>query len=144
MLLNRIHVEPQQSLKSWNVEFDSENGRSSSPSWCCSSANQNTQLHNIISHGTVTPQTISHFTAPPIGPYQMLINAKIGGKDHHQWMAARADTNQCHRRVTYDMAKSIQITRVTSANMTHLTKILVVNHKQLSNDIIDPLFLWYL
>jgi hypothetical protein len=28
-----------------------------------------------------------------------------------------------------------------SANMTHSTKILAVNHKQLSNDIIDPLFL---
>jgi hypothetical protein len=42
-------VEPQQSLKSWNLEFDSNNRRSSSPSWCCGSANQNTQLHNIIS-----------------------------------------------------------------------------------------------
>jgi hypothetical protein len=43
------------------------------------------------------------------------------------------------------MAKSIQISRRTSANMTHhLTKISAVNHKQLSNDIIDPLFLWYL
>jgi hypothetical protein len=31
-----------------------------------------------------------------------------------------------------------------SANMTHSTKILAVNHKHLSNDIIDPLFLWYL
>jgi hypothetical protein len=59
-------------------------------------------------------------------------------------MVARADTNQCHRRVAYDMAQSIQVTRVMSANMTHLTKILAVNHKQLSNDIIDPLFLWYL
>jgi hypothetical protein len=28
--------------------------------------------------------------------------------------------------------------------MTHLTKILAVNHEQLSKDIIDPLFLWYL
>jgi hypothetical protein len=76
-------MEPQQSLKSWNVEFDtSENGRSSSPSWCCGSANQNTQLHSIISHGAVTPQTISHFTEPPIRPYKMSINAKIGRKDH--------------------------------------------------------------
>jgi hypothetical protein len=33
---------------------------------------------------------------------------------------------------------------VTSANMTHSTKILAVNCKQLSSDIIDPLFLWYL
>jgi hypothetical protein len=35
-------------------------------------------------------------------------------------MAARADTNQCcrHHDVAYDMAKSIQIARVTSANMT--------------------------
>jgi hypothetical protein len=31
-----------------------------------------------------------------------------------------------------------------SANTTHLTKILVVNRKQLSSNIIDPLFLWYL
>jgi hypothetical protein len=76
-------VEPQQSLKSWNVEFDSENSRSSCPSWLCGSANQNIQLHNIISHGAIiTPQTISHFTAPPIGLYQLLISAKIGGKDH--------------------------------------------------------------
>jgi hypothetical protein len=59
-------------------------------------------------------------------------------------MAARADTNQCCRCVAYDMAKSIQISRVTSANTTHWTKILAVNCKQLSNDIIDPLFLWYL
>jgi hypothetical protein len=42
------------------------------------------------------------------------------------------------------MAKGIQISRVMSANMTHLTKILAVNRKQLSSDIIDPLFLWYL
>jgi hypothetical protein len=119
MLLNRIHVEPQQSLKSWNVEFDSKNCRSSSPSRHCGSANQNTQLHNVISHGAVTPQTISHFTAPSIGLYQLLISAKIGGKDHHQRTAARADTNQRLRHVTDDMAKSIQITRVMSANMTH-------------------------
>jgi hypothetical protein len=33
---------------------------------------------------------------------------------------------------------------VTSANTTHSTKILAVNCKQLSSDIIDPLFLWYL
>ena len=60
-------------------------------------------------------------------------------------MAARADTNQCCRHVAYDMAKSIQISRVTSANTTHSTKILAVNRKQLSNNIIDPLlFLWYL
>jgi hypothetical protein len=70
--------------------------------------------------------------------------ATIGGKDHHQWMAVRADTNLCCRHVTYDMAKSIQISRVTSANTTHSTKILAASHKQLSNDIIDPLFLWYL
>ncbi len=59
-------------------------------------------------------------------------------------MAPRTDTNQYHRHVTYNMAKSIQISRVTSANMTHLTKILGVNCKHLSNNIIDPLFLWYL
>jgi hypothetical protein len=76
-------VDPQQILKSWNLEFDRENGILSSPSWHCGSANQNTQLHKIISLGTITPQTISHFIAPPIGPYQMLINAKIEGKDDH-------------------------------------------------------------
>jgi hypothetical protein len=76
-------METQQNLKSWSVEFDSENGRSLSSSRHCGSANWNTELHNIISHDAITPQTISHFTAPPIGPYQMLINAKIGGKDHH-------------------------------------------------------------
>jgi hypothetical protein len=66
--LNRIHVEPQKSLNSWNVEFNSQNGRTSSLWWRYSSANWNTQLHNIISHGTVTLQTISHVTAPPMGP----------------------------------------------------------------------------
>jgi hypothetical protein len=138
MLLNRIHVEPQQSLKSWNVEFDSKNGRTLSPSWCCGSANQNTQLHNIISHSIVTPQTISHFTAPPIRLYQMLANAKNWQKGPPLMNGRQqelADTNQCSRRVSYNMAKPIQISRVTSANMTHLTKISVVNHKQLSNYI---------
>ena len=86
------------------------------------------------------PPPISHFTTPPIRWYQMLTIAKIGKKDHHWWMAARGDTNQCCRRVAYNMAKSIQITRVTSAHLTHLTKISVVNHKQLSNDVIHPLF----
>jgi hypothetical protein len=42
------------------------------------------------------------------------------------------------------MAKGIQISRVASANTTHSTKILAVNRKQLSSNIIDPLFLWYL
>jgi hypothetical protein len=84
MLLNRTLVEPQQFLKSWNVEFNSKNGRWSSPSRRCGSANRNTQLHNIISHDAITPQTISHFTAPPIGWYQLLKIATIGGKDHHQ------------------------------------------------------------
>jgi hypothetical protein len=54
------------------------------------------------------------------------------------------DTNQHHRHVAHDMAKGIQISRVTSANTTHSTKISAVNCKQLSSDIIDPLFLWYL
>jgi hypothetical protein len=76
----------------------------------------------MISHCTVTPETISHFTAPSIGPYQLLINAKIHRKDHHQGTAARADTNQCHRHVlTDDMAKGIQITRLMSSNTTHST-----------------------
>jgi hypothetical protein len=77
-------VEPQQRVKAWNDEFDSKNGRSSSPSRHCGSADQNTQLYNIISHGAVTPQTISHLTKPPMGLFQMLINTKIGRKDHHQ------------------------------------------------------------
>jgi hypothetical protein len=38
------------------------------------------------------------------------------------------------------MAKDMQISRVT----THSTKISAVNCKQLSSNIIDPLFLWYL
>jgi hypothetical protein len=50
----------------------------------CSSANWNTQWHNIISHGAITPLTISRFAVPPIRPYPMSINAKIGGKDHYQ------------------------------------------------------------
>jgi hypothetical protein len=47
------------------------------PSWHCGSANQNTQLHNMISHSAITPQTISHFTAPPIKPKRLLINAEM-------------------------------------------------------------------
>jgi hypothetical protein len=31
--------------------------------WICK---LDTQLNNIISHGAITPQAISHFTAPPI------------------------------------------------------------------------------
>jgi hypothetical protein len=57
----------------------------------------------------------------------------------HEWHQGLPDTNQCHRHIPYDMAKSIQISRVTSANTTHSTKISAVNHrycKQLSNDVI--------
>ena len=64
--------------------------------------------------------------------------ARRGENDHHRQTAPRTDTNQCRRRVAHDMAKGIQISRVTSANMTHSTKILAVNRKQLSSDIIDP------
>jgi hypothetical protein len=70
--------------------------------------------------------------------------ARRGGNHHHLQMVPRADTIKCRRRVTHDMAKCIQITRVTSANMTHPTQILAVNHKQLPRNIIDPPFLWYL
>jgi hypothetical protein len=43
------------------------------------------------------------------------------------------------------MATDIQISRVMSATTTYSTKILAVNRKQLSSDIlIDPLFLSYL
>jgi hypothetical protein len=50
-----------------DVEFDKENGRSSSPSQHCGSANRNTQLHNmIISHGGCQPpkqSATSHSTS---------------------------------------------------------------------------------
>jgi hypothetical protein len=68
--------------------------------------------------------------------------ATRGENDHHRWTAPRTDTNQRRRRVAHDMAKGIQISRVTSANTTHSTKISAVNSKQLSSNIIDPLFLW--
>jgi hypothetical protein len=55
-------------LKSWNVEFDSENADRQVHHGAEASANQNTQLHTIISHSTITSQTISHFTAPPSHP----------------------------------------------------------------------------
>jgi hypothetical protein len=88
---------------------------------------------------------ISHFTVPPIRPWQLSIKAKNDEKDHHIQTVPRTDTNLCHRHVTYNMAKSIQISRVTSsANMNHLTRVSAVNHKQLSNDIIYPKFLLYL
>jgi hypothetical protein len=135
-------VEPQQSLKSWNVDFDSENGRLPSPSehpdaqhyfsWCRHSPNIQ-PLHST-SHWTVmTVNKRKKWRKWP--PYTN------GTKD---WLP---DTNQCHRHVPYDMAKSIQISRVTSANTMHSTKISAVNCrycKQLSNDVIDPLFSWYL
>jgi hypothetical protein len=66
--------------------------------------------------------------------------ARRGENNHHWQMTPRTDTNQCHRHVTHDMAKGIQISRVTSANTTHSTKISAVNHKQLSSNIIDPIF----
>jgi hypothetical protein len=66
--------------------------------------------------------------------------ARRGENDHHQRMTPRTDTNQHRRHVTHDMAKGIQISRVTSANTTHLTKISALNHKQFSSDIIDPFF----
>jgi hypothetical protein len=49
-----------------------------------------------------------------------------------QQTVARTDTNQCCRHVAHDMAKGIQISRVTSANTTHSTMISAVNHKQLT------------
>jgi hypothetical protein len=62
--------------------------------------------------------------------------ARRGENDHHWRTAPRTDTNQCCRRVLHDMARGIQFSRVTSANTTHSTKILAVNRKQLSSDII--------
>jgi hypothetical protein len=76
----------------------------------------------------------SYWTAAVMNP------ARRGEKDHHHWTAPRTDTNQCRRHVAHDMAKGIQISRVTSANITHSTKISAVNRKQLSSDIIDPYF----
>jgi hypothetical protein len=69
--------------------------------------------------------------------------ARRGKNHHHVPMAPRANIDQCYRHVAHGMAKCIHIAS-GSANMTYLTKILVVNHKQLSNNIIDPLFLYYL
>jgi hypothetical protein len=60
------------------------------------------------------------------------------------WCQGLTPTNVAGVRVAQDMAKGIQISRVMSANMTHSTKISAVNRKQLSSDIIDPLFLCYL
>jgi hypothetical protein len=51
---------------------------------------------------------------------------------------------ECCRPVAHNMTKCIQIIQVMSANMTRSTKILAVNRKKLANNIIDPLFLWYL
>jgi hypothetical protein len=44
--------------------------------------------------------------------------ARRGENDHHRRTAPRTDTNQRCRCVAHDMAKGIQISRVTSANMT--------------------------
>jgi hypothetical protein len=55
---------------------------------------QNTQMHNIISHGAVTPQTFSHFTVPPIGWTVMTVDKckKMGEMTtihkRHQGLAA--------------------------------------------------------
>jgi hypothetical protein len=70
--------------------------------------------------------------------------ARRGENDHHQRTAPRNDTNQHRRRVAHDMAKGIQISSVMSANTTYSTNISAVNRKQLSSNIIDPLFWWYL
>ncbi len=43
---------------------------------------------------------------------------------YHWWMVQKDDTNKCRRHVTYNMAKSVQIIQVTSANMTSYTNIL--------------------
>jgi hypothetical protein len=61
--------------------------------------------------------------------------------ERHQELTSMNVVGMSH---SYDVTKSIQNSRVTSANLTHVTKISVVNCKQLSNNIIDPLFLWYL
>jgi hypothetical protein len=98
-----------------------------------------------ISHGAITPQTINHFTASASD--QTIPNVDECKKWQkrttiNEWQQELTATNVAG--VSHMMAKSIQIARVMPANMTHSTKILAVNGKQLSNDIIDPLFLWYL
>jgi hypothetical protein len=103
--------------------------------------------HPIAQHGFSRCHQSSH--NPPLhsASYwnEAVMNpARRGENDHHQRTAPRTDTNQRRRRVAHDMTKGIQISRVMSANTTHLTKISAVNCKQLCSDIIDPLFLWYL
>ncbi len=61
-----------------------------------------------------------------------------GGKSWHQPTLQAC----CRWCVADDMAKSIQIARVTSSNPTHSAKISAVNCKQLSNNIIDPLLFY--
>jgi hypothetical protein len=108
-----------------------------------------------VHHGTVvlrigTPSYTTWFLmAPSIIPQSATLqclllecssneSSKKRWKEHHHQTVPRTDTNQCRRRVTHDMAKGIQISKVMSANKTHSTKILAVNCKQLSSDIIDP------
>jgi hypothetical protein len=52
------------------------------------------QLHNIISHGAITPQTISHFTVPPTRLYQMLISEKLAERTTiNEWQQYLTPTN---------------------------------------------------
>jgi hypothetical protein len=107
--------------------------------WFCKLEHLATQ-HNFSGHcqssHNLPLYSASYWTVAVMNP------ARRGEKDHHQWTAPRTDTNPCRRRVAHDMAKGIQISRVTSANTTHSTKILAVSCKQLSSDIMDPLFLY--
>jgi hypothetical protein len=75
-------------------------------SWCHQSS------HNLPLHSA------SYWNGAVTNP------ARRGEKNPNQQMAPRTDTNQCHRQVAHNMAKGIQISRVTSANTSHLTKIL--------------------
>ncbi len=96
-------------------------------SWCHQSS------HNLPLYST------SYWNVAVTNP------ARRGENDHHRSRVPRTDTNQCRRCVAHNMVKGIQISRVTSANMTHLTKILAVtNCKPLSSNIIDPQFLRHL
>jgi hypothetical protein len=97
----------------------------------CKSEHPTTQ-HNFSGHHQSSHNlplySASYWTVAVMNP------ARRGENDHHRQMAPRTDTNQCRRHVAHDMAKSIQIARVTSANTTHSTKILAVNCKQLSGN----------
>jgi hypothetical protein len=143
MLLNRIHVEPQQSLKSWNMEFDTARRQIVESAimalWFCKSEHPAAQ--HYFSWCRHSPNNQPPHSAS-LGTVTTVDKSKKQAVEMTTIYKRRQELTPTN--VADDMAKCIQITRVMSANTTHLTKILVVNRKQLSSNIIDPLFLWYL